>query len=162
GPINYSLDQLEQADSALSRIYTALRELAPAPAPQSEHSERFRAVMDDDFNTAEALAVLQNMTREINSAKAAGEQSSAVALGAELRQLGGVLGLCQVDPVEWTRMGSTTSKAEAVRTSPGGADSAAAAQLDDAQIEARVAARLAARKARNWAESDRIRDELAQ
>src|SRR5579871_3838595 len=87
GPINYSLEQLEQADSALSRIYTALRDLPVADVVESEHSARFREVMDDDFNTPEAIAVLQNMTREINTAKATGQPkklAQAAALGAEL------------------------------------------------------------------------------
>src|SRR3989440_12082124 len=69
GPINYSLEQLEQADSALLRIYTALRDLPVVAAQESAHTARFREVMDDDFNTPEAIAVLQNITREINSAK---------------------------------------------------------------------------------------------
>ncbi|MBV8804012.1 MAG: cysteine--tRNA ligase [Sinobacteraceae bacterium] len=141
GPINYSLEQLEQAESALTRIYTALRELPSVPVVESEHSARFREVMDDDFNTPEAVAVLQNMTREINSAKAAGDPGKAAALGAELRSLGAVLGLAQVDAAEWAKLGVT---------------------LSDEEINARIAARLAARKAKSWAESDRIRDELAQ
>jgi cysteinyl-tRNA synthetase len=141
GPINYSLEQLEQAESALTRIYTALRELPSVPVVESEHSARFREVMDDDFNTPEAVAVLQNMTREINSAKATGDQGKAAALAAELRSLGGVLGLAQVDAAEWAKLGVT---------------------LSDEEINARIAARLAARQAKHWAESDRIRDELAK
>jgi cysteinyl-tRNA synthetase len=140
GPINYSLEQLEQADSALLRIYTALRDLPEVTAIESGHSTRFREVMDDDFNTPEAIAVLQNMTREVNSAKASGELNKAAALGAELRTLGAVLGLVRVNPAQWARLGVT---------------------LSDADIDERIAARLAARKAKNWAESDRIRDELA-
>jgi len=140
GPINYSLDQLEQADSALLRMYTALRDL-PAVAPvETEYTARFREVMDDDFNTPEAIAVLQTITRELNSAKSAGKQAKAAALGAELRSLGAVLGLVQADAVQWTKLGAT---------------------LTDAAIEEQIAARLAARQAKNWAESDRIRDELA-
>jgi len=145
GPINYSLEQLEQADSALARIYTALRDLPVVAAAESEHSARFRDVMDDDFNTPEAIAVLQNMTREINSAKAAGQEAKAAALGAELRSLGGVLGLVTVDPQVWAKLGVT-------KLGPA---------LTDAAIDERIGARLAARKAKNWAESDRIRDELA-
>jgi len=161
GPINYSLEQLEQADSALLRIYTALRDLPVVAAAESEHSTRLRAVMDDDFNTPEAIAVLQNITREINSAKAAGQQDKAAALGAELRSLAAVLGLAQVDPEQWAKLGSTSSKAAAAGAGSQGGDAPAAATLTDADIEQRIAARLAARKAKNWAESDRIRDELA-
>src|SRR6266702_3860627 len=105
GPINYSLEQLEQADSALLRIYTALRDLPVVAPAESEHSARFREVMDDDFNTPEAIAVLQNLTREVNSAKAAGQEAKAAVLGAELRSLGGVLGLAQVDPQVWAKLG---------------------------------------------------------
>jgi cysteinyl-tRNA synthetase len=151
GPINYSLEQLEQADSALSRIYTALRDLPVVEVAESEHSVRFREAMDDDFNTPEALAVLQNMTREVNSAKAAGKQAKAAGLGAELRALGAVLGLAQVEPEVWARLGA--------------ADLGAARRevtLTDAAIDERIAARIAARKAKNWAESDRIRDELVK
>jgi cysteinyl-tRNA synthetase len=146
GPINYSLEQLEQADSALLRIYTALRDLPVVAAAESAHSARFREVMDDDFNTPEAIAVLQNITREVNSAKAAGQEAKAAALGAELRSLGGVLGLAQVDPQVWARLGVAK---------PG-------ATLTDAAIDELIAARIAARKTKNWAESDRIRDELVK
>src|SRR5579863_8653323 len=65
GPINYSLAQLEQTDAALTRIYTALRGLPPAAVQPGAASARFAASMDDDFNTPEALAVLQGLTREI-------------------------------------------------------------------------------------------------
>jgi cysteinyl-tRNA synthetase len=160
GPINYSLEQLEQADSALSRIYTALRDLPAAAAAESEHSERFRAVMDDDFNSPEAIAVLQNITREINSAKAAGLELRAAALGAELRSLGSVLGIAQVDAAQWAKLGSAapgTGSTPLTGHAPG-----AAVAMADAEIDRRIAERLAARKAKNWAESDRIRDELAK
>jgi cysteinyl-tRNA synthetase len=143
GPINFSLDQLEQADSALGRIYTALRDLPEAAAVESGYTARFHEVMDDDFNTPEAIAVLQNMTREVNSLKAADRQAKAAVLGAELRSLGSVLGLAQVDPADWARL------------SAGGA-------ISNAAIETLIEARIAARKAKNWAESDRIRDELVK
>jgi cysteinyl-tRNA synthetase len=141
GPINYSLEQLEQADSALARIYTALRDLPVVAPVEGVHTERFREVMDDDFNTPEALAEVQSVVREINSAKAAGEPAKAAALAAELRPLSAVLGIAQLEPAQWARLGVT---------------------LSDTDIEERIAARLAARKAKNWAESDRIRDELAK
>src|SRR5205823_10438323 len=67
GPINYSLEQLEQADAALGRIYTALRDLPAVAGAAGAHTTRFLESMDDDFNTPEALAVLQNLTREVNS-----------------------------------------------------------------------------------------------
>jgi cysteinyl-tRNA synthetase len=158
GPINYSLEQLEQADGALGRIYTALRDLPPAAAATSNHSERFHEVMDDDFNTPEAIAVLQNLTREINSAKAVGEISRAAALAGELRGLAGVLGLLRLEPSDWfrrARPSADTSAGSAGRTA------SQAQSLSDSEIEQRIEARHLARKARNWTESDRIRAELA-
>ena len=149
GPINYSVEQLEQADAALGRIYTALRDLPPGAAVASDYTARFHASMDDDFNTPEALAVLQALTREVNSARDAGDEPRAAQLAAELRTLGGVLGLLQVPTAEWFRLASGT------------AATAAGEPLSDAEIEARIAARVAARAAKNWAESDRIRDALA-
>ncbi len=158
GPINYSLDQLEQADATLNRIYMALRDVPVVPAVPAGHSARFLASMDDDFNTPEALAVLQNMLRDMNSAKDAGEAQRVAALAAELTALGQVLGLLNVPPAEWARLGKPASVAGAA---PGSLAAAAAQALPDAEVQSRIAARVAARQAKNWAESDRIREELA-
>jgi cysteinyl-tRNA synthetase len=153
GPINYSTEPVEQADIQLNRIYTALRDLpADATAPLGEHTTRFKEAMDDDFNTPEALAVLQTLTREINTARDAGKMGQAAALGAELRLLAGVLGLGQLDPNEWfTRSSLFASPAE------GASD----ATLGNLEVQRLVDARAAARAAKNWAESDRLRDLLA-
>lgn len=154
GPINYSTEPVEQADVQLNRIYTALRDLPKdVPAPKDgEHTKRFIEVMDDDFNTPEAFAVLQMLTREINTARDAGKQNQAAALGAELRALAGVLGIGQIDPEEWfKRSGSIVSPS----------DGASDATLGNEEVQRLVDARAAARAAKNWAESDRIRDLLA-
>ena len=75
GPINYSLQQLEQADAALSRLYTALRDTNPASSyERGEATQRFEAAMDDDFNTPEAIAALQTLATEINRAKDANDR----------------------------------------------------------------------------------------
>jgi cysteinyl-tRNA synthetase len=158
GPINYSLEQLEQADATLNRIYMALRGVTPVPAVAGEHTVRFLESMDDDFNTPEALAVLQNMLREMNTAKDAGHEGRVAALAAELKSLGSVLGLLTVPLEEWARLGKPAIPGLPAVGSP---VANALEALDDAQVEARIAARAAARKAKNWAESDRIRDELA-
>jgi len=156
GPINYAPEQLEQADAALCRIYTALRDLPVVPpGTPGEHTARFQEVMDDDFNTPEALAVLQSLTREINTARAGGATQRAAELAAELRTLAEVLGIAQLDPNEWFRRPARGTAAA------GGEGKGAGAELSDAEIEARIQARLEARRAKNWAEADRIRDELA-
>jgi cysteinyl-tRNA synthetase len=157
GPINFSPEPLAQADAALGRLYVALRDFpeAPvadggsdgAPGPRGEATARFAAAMDDDFNTPEALAVLQSLAREVNTFRDQGKFEQAAACAAELRTLGAVLGLLRVPVGEWLR-----------RPAPG--VTAVADTLDDAAVEARLAARLAARKARDFAASDRIRDEL--
>jgi cysteinyl-tRNA synthetase len=144
GPMNYSPDQLDLAEAGLNRLYTALREvpLADGHVPTAA-TQAFHDAMDDDFNTPEAIAALQGLAREINTARAAGADSpKATSLASELRTLGGALGLLQAPPEAWFRAGAGSG-------------------LSDAEIDAHIAARLAARKAKNWAESDRIRDELA-
>jgi cysteinyl-tRNA synthetase len=106
--------------------------------------------MDEDFNTPEALAVLQSLARELNTAKAAGQDAAAAALAAELKSLARILGILAFEPGEWLGTRSALTAGES-----------AGEGLDDARIDALVEARTAARRARNWAESDRIRDELA-
>jgi cysteinyl-tRNA synthetase len=160
-PVNYSDENLRLADAALQRLYLALRDVAPEKGDAtlfppgkrvaSPFSRQFAAAMDDDFNTPGAIAALQDGARELNVAKAAGERLKASALAAELRQLGSVLGLLEHAPDKWLATASTL--AEGSQSTVG--------NLDPAAIDRRVAARIEARRQRNWAESDRIRDELA-
>ncbi len=138
-PLNYSDAHLVDARHALSRLYTALRNVEPAPDFALDWSQpaaaRFKMAMDDDFNTAEALAVLFDLANEVNR-----DQSPQAA--AQLKALGGVLGLLEQAPQAFLH---------------GGVDGA---EDDAAAIEARIAARIEAKKAKNFAEADRIRAEL--
>jgi cysteinyl-tRNA synthetase len=170
GPINYSLDQLEQADAALRGIYTALRDVPVVPAVETEYTARFHEVMDDDLNTPEAIAVLQRMTREINLAKDTGKERKAAALAAELRSLAGVLGVITLEPEQWFKLAKPVAPAlgqgavgvaEIGETHDVGGSQAVAGSLADAEVDRLVDARIAARKAKDFAESDRIRDLLA-
>jgi cysteinyl-tRNA synthetase len=146
-PINYSEENLQQARAALDRLYTALRGVqANAPAPNGEALQRFRAAMSDDFNTPEAFAVLQMLARELNTAKAEGRMAEASTLAGQMQELGGILGVLRSEPEQWFKQESGAS-------GPG--------TLRDEQIEALIQARVAARQAKNWKESDRIRDQLA-
>ena len=148
GPINYSLVQIEQADAALGRLYTALRDVTPAGVVKpGEATRRFEAAMDDDFNTPDAIAALQTLATEVNRAKSAGDIATAGALAAELKSLGAVLGLLQLAPEDFLRKAKSGDNAQS--------------GLTDAQIEQLIAARAAARATKNFKESDRIRDELA-
>jgi cysteinyl-tRNA synthetase len=161
GPINYAPDLLEQADAALNRIYTALRDLpTDVEAPRGEHTKRFHEVMDDDFNTPEALAVIQTLTREINTARDAKKDKLAATLGAELRYLAGVLGIGGMDPEAWFKLRGTGSLLTEPVTVAGEEGAVSPAALTDEDVQKLVDARAAARAARNFAESDRIRDVL--
>jgi cysteinyl-tRNA synthetase len=165
GPINYSLAQIEQADAALGRLYTALRGLEAPPvgaagavtaasAPSNNGAndsaawQVFHAAMDDDFNTPEAVAVLQSLASEINRARDAADLGRATALAQELRAIGAVLGVLALPAEEWFR----ASKSAATAQSDG---------WDDARIEAAISERKAARAGKDFKRSDQIRDELA-
>lgn len=145
-PLNYSDEQLDHARQALTRLYTALRGLEKAnPLDDGKYESRFQEAMDDDFNTAEALAVLFDLAREINKARETDSQRAA-GLGALLRQLGDVLGLLQADPEAYLKGGESGSENG----------------LTDSDIDALIEARQQARQDKNWAESDRIRDQLQE
>lgn len=140
-PINYSEDSLKEAKGALERFYTALRGLPESAAGGGEaFAERFAEAMDDDFNTPEAVAVLFEMAREVNRLRESDLQAAA-ALAAKLKELAGLLGVLQMSPDAFLQAG-------------------AAGKVDAARVEGLIQARLEARAAKNWAESDRIRDEL--
>jgi len=157
GPINYSIAMIEQADAALTRLYTALRDIEPAEGYEpSEATRKFEAAMDDDFNTPEAIAALQGLATEINKAKGANDWGKASALAAELKKLGGVLGVLYLQPEEFLQKSKATEPGISVEFSGAGSVSGPT----DAAIERLIAERRAARAARNFKESDRIRDEL--
>jgi cysteinyl-tRNA synthetase len=116
--------------------------------------------MDDDFNTPIAVAELQSLARELNTARAAGQGDLASARAAELRALGARLGVLQVDPEVFLRKQPLKSPAGVGEAGVGGRDGGGDA-LGDADIERLIEERAAARKAKNFKESDRIRDLLA-
>ena len=165
GPINFSPELLEQADAALNRLYTALRDVPAMEAVASEHTDRFLARMDDDFNTPEAIAALQGLAGAINSAKSSAQESRAAALAAELTALGRILGLFSLTPAQWFRLAKPAAPrapaAEAGGVVTGGSAASAAVSISDDEVERRIQERTAARAAKDWGESDRIRAELA-
>jgi len=138
-PLNYSDQHLDDAKSALTRLYTALRGADVIDAAvdwQHPQALRFKEAMDDDFNTPEALAVLFDLANEVNRTK------DASSLGL-LKNLAGVLGLLQRKPDEFLQ---------------GGVQSAMVGELD---VEGLIQARLSAKKNKNFAEADAIRKQLA-
>jgi cysteinyl-tRNA synthetase len=143
-PLNYDDAHLDQARAGLTRLYTALRGLPEAePAGGDAYRARYDAAMDDDFNTPDALAVLFDLARDSNRLRGH-DLSAAAALGAELRALGGVLGLLGQDAETYLQAG------------------AGAAVIADVEIDALIQRRTDARKAKDFAEADRIRDQLQE
>jgi cysteinyl-tRNA synthetase len=143
GPINYSAAQLAQADETLLGLYRALKDAPPQGVVDAAEVGRFRAAMDDDFNTPEALAVMQGVARNLNLAKSAGIVSAASNGAATLRALGAILGVLQQDPDTFLKR------------------SAGDKSLSDGEIEALLALRREARAVKDFAESDRIREVLS-
>jgi cysteinyl-tRNA synthetase len=142
-PLDYSDETLQGAKGALTRLYLALKDLPAAGAEgpgAAAYEERFYAAMDDDFNTPGAMAVLFDLARDVNKLREDG-LAAAAPLGACLRRLGGILGLLQREPQAFLQGGAANG-------------------LTDEEIEALIARRTEARRQKNWAESDRIRDEL--
>ncbi len=137
-PLSYSNVHLDDARNALKRLYTALS-LVPAQEVAVDwadpYAARFKAAMDEDFGTPEAVAVLFDLAGEVNRSK------SPEAAGL-LKALGGFIGLLQGDPERFLQAGSSA--------------------LDGAMIEAQIEARSVAKAAKNWAEADRIRKELLE
>jgi cysteinyl-tRNA synthetase len=134
-PLNYSDVHLEDARGSLRRLYTALDLVAPAQVAidwSDPYAARFRAAMDNDFGTPEAVAVLFDLAAEVNRTRSA-------QLAGLLKALGGTLGLLQGAPKAFLRAG---------------------AALDESSIQRMIDARAAAKQAKNFAEADRIRKEL--
>jgi cysteinyl-tRNA synthetase len=131
-PLNYSDESLNDAAAGLTRLYTALRDVASVESEiDLEFKTRFEQAMNDDFNTPVALAVLFDLARELNKTK-------SPVLAATLKSLASILGLLQDDSEAFLK-GETE---------------------DDAEIEQQIQARIDAKKAKNWALADQIRDEL--
>jgi cysteinyl-tRNA synthetase len=133
--LNYSDVHLNDAKGALKRLYTALQAVPPAPVKidwTDPLAARFKAAMDEDFGTPEAVAVLFELAGEVN-------RSGSAERSGLLKALGGLLGLLQTDPTVYLQAG---------------------AGLDEAAIQAQIQARADAKKAKNFAEADRIRNDL--
>ena len=150
-PINYSTDIIEQCIAALNRLYTCRDSLdfELKNASEAEHDgdkaiidgfdkyrEQFISAMDDDLNTADAIASIFELVRDINTNVVGKTPSKALVEGAiaMFDELTGVLGLV------YNRKTVTL----------------------DSDVEALIEARTNARKEKNWAEADRIRDQLKE
>jgi cysteinyl-tRNA synthetase len=141
--LNYSIDNLEQARSSVERIYTALRDVEIPEGfvldREGAYVGQFCQAMDDDFNTPQALAVLFELAKELNLQKANNIEQAAILAGT-LKELGGLVGLLQLEPAAFLQ-----------------------GQNNDAEvvvIEALIEQRNQARKNKDWAMADEARDKL--
>ena len=157
-PLNYSDVHLDDARQSLDRLYRALENVPVEVAAvdwSKPHAQRFKAAMDDDFNTPEAMAVLFDLANELN-------RNRSVETARQLRALGGVLGLLQEDPIKRSqRPRNIIGKLNVTE----GADTVNATVVvthTPESINHLIEARIAAKKAKNYAEADRIRKELLE
>ncbi len=144
-PLNYSTDQLDAANSALDRLYTAIRGLTlnvDDAVEGSAFEARFLEAMDDDFNTPEAIAVLFDLSKEINRANNSGDITEAIKLGNILLRLVSPLGLLEGDVEAWFK------------------GEASADGMDNQAIDDLVQQRIDAKADKDWAKADEIRDQL--
>ncbi|HTN95036.1 MAG TPA: cysteine--tRNA ligase [Gallionella sp.] len=155
-PLNYSDAHLDDAKQSLDRLYTALKNVPVEDAMvnwNEDHAQRFKAAMDDDFNTPEAMAVLFDLASELNCNK-------SVESAKQLKALGGVLGLLQEDPVERSqRSRKIFAKITTTLDDVTGSITAAITHTPES-IDHLIANRNAAKQSKNYAEADRIRQEL--
>jgi len=138
-PLNYSDAHLDDAKRSLDSLYFTLRDVPPLAVDidwTQDFAARFAAALDEDFDSHGAIAILFELAAEANRQKSA-------ALSGLLKALGAVIGLLAREPLVYLRAGAGTSSA-----------------LDETAIEQQIAARATAKQARNFAEADRIRDEL--
>ena len=165
-PLNYADAHLDDAKGALTRLYTALKSLPVRPEPvegervnwNEPYAQRFKAAMDDDFNTPEAMAVLFDLANEVN-------RSQSPEAAAQLKVLGNVLGLLQRDARDFLQGIAAKNYVVQLETghyeigggelqaefTPGGLSKSVEQYIED---------RIAAKQAKNYTEADRIRKEL--
>jgi cysteinyl-tRNA synthetase len=145
--LNYSDAHLDDARASLKRLYTTLQTVRPEPVKgvstgstrtvidwSNPYAARFKAAMDEDFGTPEAVAVLFELATQVNSTK-------SVQLAGLLKALGGILGLLQNEPLKFLQSGNVHA-------------------VDTAQIMLRIAERNEAKKSKNFAQADAIRNDL--
>ncbi len=144
-PLNYSVDNLEEAKAALSGLYTALRDTSDANdvEPVQKSLDEFNSFMNDDFNTAKAISLLHELARDLN--RTANKSSiEAIQLTATLRKLGGILGLLQDDPVGFLQAKISSNETD----------------LDETAIQSFIDERVVAKADKNYEKADQIRDHL--
>lgn len=140
-PLDFSKAALRTAKATLDKWYAALRNVTPSQNIKAAVSTAMTAALADDLNTPQAIAHLHELVSEINRTNSPDAQTK---LKQQLLADGQALGLLYQNAEEWFKWQPSNAKAS----------------LQDGEIDTLLAARLLARKSRNFAEADRIRDEL--
>lgn len=141
-PLNYSINNLDEARNALQRLYKSLRGIEADGNINNDYLIQFNAAMDDDFNTPKAIALLHGLAHEINLSK---DNQRKQNLAATLKKLAGVLGLLQGSVEEFMQMGIAGNSVG----------------ISNEEIQTLVVQREQARRNKDYTESDRIRELLA-
>ena len=153
---NYAPDNLIDAQLSLDRFYQTLQNCPPGSAVvidwQAPQAIAFREAMNDDFNSAGAIAALFELASEVNRSKNA-------ALSAQLKALAELLGLLQQDPVAYFQSPTRYTR-RAIAEGPASEADTPMVTLSETEIEVMIAARGAAKAAKNFAEADQIRAKL--
>ncbi len=144
-PLHYSLDNLDEARASLKSLYTSLRAIKTNDKINEDYLVRFNEVMDDDFNTPKSIALLHELARKINRNRE-NNLPGAQVLASTLKTLSDTLGLLQESPEDFLQHGAA-----------GGSSSS----LTDNEIQSLISQREQARTNKNFTESDRIRNLLA-
>ena len=143
-PLNYSDGNLREARTALARLYTSLRDIQIKKIALDEtYTSRFFEVMDDDFNTREAITILHEIAHEINRTDNKNSERVTI-LDSTLQQLGGILGLLQDSPESFLQSG----------IAQGG--------LSNEDIQRLVDERIQAKQEKDYARADTLRLELTK
>jgi cysteinyl-tRNA synthetase len=157
-PLNYSDHTLDDAKQGLTRLYTSLRGLTLETRTvdwSNSHAARFKAAMDDDFNTPDAIAVLFDLANEVNRV---GSTHSAVLL----KSLGGSLAILQREPTEFLQGSPQVIFPKGIESQEEFGTPTVTNSYSPTSVEAMIEARASARESKNFAEADRIRKELSE
>ena len=140
-PLNYSDEQLDEAQAALTRLYNALRGVDITESElDNNHIARFEHAMDDDFNTPVAVSILFDIARELNKSKdTSGNKQS---LAATLKHLASILGILQDEPEAFLKGNAGNNG------------------LSEDEINQLIQKRIEAKQNKDWAQADQIRDQL--
>ncbi len=141
-PLNYSDANLKEARTALARLYTTIRDIAVVPGHlDAEYAAKFHEVMEDDFNTREAVTLLHEIAHEINKTGSVSSERS-ILLASTLHSFGGILGLLQDNPVAFLQSGKT------------------GVGLENEQVQQLIEERALAKQQKDYARADSLRDQL--